>query len=83
MEAIVPPLQHGPYSDPQARLPPPHLISPLHDIDNWMKLNCCDAWSRDVFLQGYLSIHDVVRNQVLCEIERVDKVRHQFFSLGI
>jgi hypothetical protein len=41
------------------------------DIDNWMKLNGCDAWSRKVFLQGHLSIHDVVKNQVLCDIERV------------
>ncbi|KAJ7447760.1 hypothetical protein B0H11DRAFT_2248172 [Mycena galericulata] len=41
-------------------------------IYRWMKLNEQDASSKDVFLTGYLSIHDVGRDDVLCEIERVD-----------
>ncbi|KAF7334367.1 hypothetical protein MSAN_02376200 [Mycena sanguinolenta] len=42
------------------------------DIERWMKLNAQDAWSRSVLLPGYLAIDDVARDQVLCEVMRVD-----------
>ncbi|KAF8071656.1 hypothetical protein FPV67DRAFT_1746505 [Lyophyllum atratum] len=39
-------------------------------IDRWLQANELDAWRMDVFLQGYLTLSDVRRDQVLCTVER-------------
>ncbi|KAJ7138640.1 hypothetical protein C8R46DRAFT_1361710 [Mycena filopes] len=46
-------------------------------IYEWLRLNRRDAWARDVLLPGYLTIHSVGMEQLLCEVQRVDMVRRQ------
>jgi hypothetical protein len=47
-------------------------------IDVWLEANRLDAWKMDVFLQGYLLLDDVGKDQVLCQVRReILKVRVQ------
>jgi hypothetical protein len=47
-------------------------------IDVWLEANRLDAFKMDVFLQGYLLLDDVGKDQVLCQVRReILKVRVQ------
>jgi hypothetical protein len=48
--------------------PFPFFPVPYRILDEWLNANSVDAYRRDVLLAGYLDIHDVPADQVLCSI---------------